>query len=288
MSWERKPHELWGTVLVPDGIEGLWGLLLDNEETPLTNKSSLNFVWRGQGNDSWGLHSSLVRRIRDSSGRLPPTPAEELVQAYESRLRRKAYDRGLHREIGPDPSDLELFAHLRHYGAATRFLDFSENPMIGLWMAVNDEGAKDSDGTLIGIRKTQALSVRLSAEREIDEGDKKVPVKEARQWPIHELCSDGEFRLWRAELNDRMAAQQGVFLVSRVMKGGSFVPKAHSVMGLNRDSHLEIVLIPSELKDEIQKVLKRNLGYTRTTLFPDLPGFGEAHSASNDFDLLEL
>lgn len=45
-------------------------------------------------------------------------------------------------------SDIEVLAYARHHGAPTRLLDWSRNPMVGLWFCVSDPTLDEKDGVI--------------------------------------------------------------------------------------------------------------------------------------------
>jgi len=98
------------------------------------------FVWRGQGDATWPLTSTLYRVVADQLGRVP-TEAD-LVGA-EQRLLKLA--RGEWRLDGIPA--LQLFARMQHVGAPTRLIDATLNPLIAAWFAVAG-GTDDADGRM--------------------------------------------------------------------------------------------------------------------------------------------
>lgn len=67
-----------------------------------------------------------------------------------------------------DMSAVEVFARLQHYGAPTRLIDVSRNPLIAAWFAVEAGHSDDQDGRLIALatgpvpRKSAAFEPSLS------------------------------------------------------------------------------------------------------------------------------
>jgi hypothetical protein len=118
-------------------IEG-WTDFQDSVYQLSVRHSSRDLVWRGVRDARWGIQSSLYRALRMLKDGEPPTE-DDVVRAERQILRLARRDW----RFDGTPA-LELFAHLQHYGAPTRLLDVTENPLVALWFAV-EARPKDSD-----------------------------------------------------------------------------------------------------------------------------------------------
>lgn len=95
------------------------------------------FVWRGMANSLWPLHSSLARMHIGKAGAFP-TEAE--LRESERQVIDEAREWSLDwHTSGGRLSGLELLAALQHFGVPTRLLDFTFNPLIALWFAVESD-----------------------------------------------------------------------------------------------------------------------------------------------------
>lgn len=129
----------------------------------IDKQSSLQFLWRGQQDASWGLHSSLYRRLINKHKVRPadkrhrssePYPTEDdMVAAEEAILELARVDWRF-----DHLSALETFARLQHFGAPTRLIDVSRNPYIAAWFAVEScPDLDDTDGRLFAAARYPVL-----------------------------------------------------------------------------------------------------------------------------------
>ena len=128
------------------------------------------YAWRGQIDASWGLASSLYRRLLWSNPSAS-APDEAALQTEEAEVLKSVHRWGLHTGERGRLSVLNQLAALQHYGAPTRLIDVTFNPLIGLWFAVEEQWsngqstAKDKDGRLFMIDVTKRLINEDSGRR---------------------------------------------------------------------------------------------------------------------------
>lgn len=197
---------------------------------------SLEFLWRGQQDASWGLHSSLYRRLmakkKVRGAHLKhrvaePYPTEDDMVAAETEILRLArvdwrFD---------DLSALETFARLQHFGAPTRLIDVSRNPFIAAWFAIESSPEHDSsDGRLFA---TATFPVLPDDKRRAAFDLTQVRGELARTYlPFWHLADSNEARaemewgtgtirrFWITPLYEqRILAQNGCFLLDGVPIG---------------------------------------------------------------------
>lgn len=89
-------------------------------------------VYRGHSDITWKISPSICRKGYPSS--ILKQSEKEIIDEYKLRL-------GL-----SDWSDIDLLAYARHHGAPTRLVDWSQNPLIALWFAVEDKEHDEIDG----------------------------------------------------------------------------------------------------------------------------------------------
>jgi FRG domain len=133
-----------------------WELELDSFDDFLravTRLSELHpeftFLWRGQRDANWPLHSSLFRAIWKAKGvRSPdeshrssePFPTEEEMVSAEASILAFVRQDWRFEDLGA----MSTFAKLQHFGAPTRLLDVSRNPLIAAWFAT--EQSEETEG----------------------------------------------------------------------------------------------------------------------------------------------
>ncbi len=221
------PHEL-----VIDSFDELHKVI----QSLIRRHPSLQFLWRGQKNASWGLHSSLYRRLMDkqkvrSASRkhraAEPYPTEDdMVAAEEAILKLARVDWRF-----DDLSSLETFARLQHFGAPTRLIDVSRNPFIAAWFAVESSAEWDAtDGRLFA---AATFPVLPPEKRQDAETLSQVRGELARPYlPFWHLADSSEARaeiewgtgtirrFWVPPLYEqRILAQNGCFLLDGVPIG---------------------------------------------------------------------
>lgn len=269
----------------------------------LRAKKKTLFTWRGQADASWGLDSSLYRRLRNRSKR---AVTENDLQAEEKRVLVSAHQWGLHFGERGRLSVLNQLAWLQHYGAPTRMIDVTFNPLIGLWFAVEERGniSEHADGRLFAVDVQGRLINEDRAKRAWEDDVR-------RPWPRpdqkHDLLEwTSSVLAWRPpHIDPRIAAQNGAFLLGGVPtsrspsgpnqwrkgRGNSYwriedVRRAMSIplrfyrfgekkKGKDPRSPAYTIRIKAEAKPEIRKRLEDLYGYRHSAIYPDVTGFAQ-------------
>ncbi|GAA4742318.1 FRG domain-containing protein [Amnibacterium soli] len=295
MSDADVPPELAAAIYRPwEAVVETWeqfqGVLFD----PTGRHPGRDMVWRGVKQADWGVMSSLYRALLKLNER-PPTEHEMNVAEQRTLdLARKDWR-------FDDKPALELLAHLQHYGAPTRLLDVSLNPLIALWFAVEHrEKAPDTDARLFAFvtgSKFVSLNPRwggryLRWHQPEYRGDRG---RLANDWG-----TGRKRRVWRPPAyNARIAAQNGAFIIDgvpledparRETDSRSYVPVAQlqQVSSINlRFSRLErdnlrpesapvfTIRIKAAAKQQIREQLERRFGYSASSIYSDMSGLAE-------------
>jgi hypothetical protein len=219
-------------------------------------------LWfRGHSDAEWRLTPKLYRK--------------EFLGADENEIRHEFKSRALQLIQGRIPAtELDWYFLMQHYGAPTRLLDWTENPLAALYFAVaNQDGKRDA---AIWILDPTWLNKQL---RKGIEGAILPDWIEAQPYlPKLEDAFEGRAVRVRlpaaiepAHVDRRLAAQASRFVIfgttHDLMK-----TKAARVRS-NSKRHIAMFRIPKERVADVYNELVR-CGVTTTTLFPDLTGLG--------------
>lgn len=164
-------------------------------------------------------------------------------------------------EDGNQISDLELLAKLQHLGAATGLIDFTQNPLVGLWFACkagreNGNEWDECDGKVFVINLNDPTQFQIASD-EIE--------KQTVQAIFPRSPGDSPY-YWepppRGPSAPRILRQRSIFVIGRPL-----VPE-HVV---------EEIVIPAADKKEIRRELEERLDTNELSLFMDIHGFSVAN-----------
>jgi hypothetical protein len=252
------------------------------------------FVWRGAANAGWALHSSLFRVAEQKMG-TPSTEAE--LRRLEDEVMEEARSWSLDwHAAGGRLTGLELLSALQHYGVPTRMIDFTFNPFIALWFAV--EKYDTEDGRVFAIDISDRMVSRALASR-ADPWWSALPLDVTAEWSTRPW-------VWRPPpLDPRIVRQEGCFVLGGVPStqparnvrslGGWRLLRAAEVratmslpFGLitydqavaaaagttlrGRPPQLRAFTVRTENKPALRQELEQAFGYSHRSLFPDFSG----------------
>lgn len=246
--------DVFGRVVEIDSLSQIL-TMIDDSGNPI-------YLWRGQGNIDWPIHSAAYRRLSKSI-RFKHNPDEETMRDYERDLLINARHQGYGFENGRRLTDFELLAKLQHHGAATRFIDVSRNMLVALWFACRSQ--PDSTGLLFGVH-TDMIS-GLEGNSENSAYNDAFP-------PGEKIKEDYLPTLWQPPVvTKRIASQSAQFLYSTI---------SHDRMGSlaldkRNGSYLAMAITPRR-KRKFLRQLEYNFDIRLITLFPDIDGFCSANS----------
>lgn len=243
------------------------------------------WVFRGQPSPKYPLKTTLERACDDfitaASDEVRENP--ETIRVVENALiidfKRLS---PLHSPpLLPDNDDtIEWVALMRHYGAPTRFLDFTFSLFIATYFAVEAERAEPIVWAVNKTWLTKQYRESIYNALSKPEADKLLEAWGRREgWVFEELffTPDPPFnQVWPVgsfRFNDRLAAQQGLFLCTN-----NITVPFHQTLESIPGSDKNVISIHIQSKTARSEIL-RKLYRTRTgreTLFPGFQGFAES------------
>lgn len=247
-------NSLFGKTVAPDSFSEILDLTAEH-----AGERFNVYMWRGQGNIEWPIHSAAYRRIQNGKNRFV---SEMEMRSYESRLLKRARHQGYGYEDGRKLSDFEVLAKLQHHGAATRLIDFSRNLLVSLWFACRSEPEKV--GILLGIHSETLGGI----EGEVEERDY------GKIFPTGEYEEDEYPQTWQPPVvSKRIAAQSAQFLYSSV----SNHPMGSLAFDKDESAYIVMAITPG-VKRQLLSLLEGTFDVRQLTLFPDIDGFCFANS----------
>lgn len=239
----------FGRVLHPESFADLITFAAGDASKPYDV-----WMWRGQSDCEWLLHSGIYRKLA-----LKESPVtERSVRFSENWLLEKATHRGYRFFEGRQLADFELLARLQHHGAATRLIDTTRNVLVALFFACRAH--HDRDGMLFGIHANHLGG---------GEGKLLSGSYDALTKSIEDLKHP---QTWEPpNISSRVSAQHSQFVYSSVAQSGSH----GSVVIEEKEKHryLLAIQIPASLKVDFIVTLRKCFDITELTMFPDLDGF---------------
>jgi len=240
-----------------------------------------DWYYRGQRESTWSLTTSLDRAIwrykitkTGSSSHYLHRPTEERRLLF--RFKQQAHQFLTHLPEGDDWCS--WFSLMQHYNVPTRFVDWTTSPYVGMYFALEEEPEKKRCALWAINRnwlesKADAILEKYSA----------APLPDDDRWRSEFLnkvfWTEREKGVIVAvnplESNDRMAAQQGLFLTNlyeearfyQVLMGMMIRPE------LTTQAVIKKLEVSVAHRFEFMKHL-RAMNIHRSSLFPGLDGFG--------------
>jgi hypothetical protein len=185
-------------------------------------------------------HSSKQYRLVSSVGRAPHTSRNR--QKYEESIF-QIFRREAQGYLGALPTnEWEWLSLAQHHGLPTRLLDWTYNPLVALYFAVEANG--DSDGEVF------ALRARRQAPEEVRGGSPFEIEQPVKYFP--------------SIVTPRIRAQEGLFIACSDLD-------AALDETLRDDWELDRLLVPASAKESLRYALFR-IGVHPSSLFPDVDG----------------
>lgn len=191
-------------------------------------------------------------QVRDWS--LRPSLARESVTEQERAKESECFEKLA--QILPNVNDWERATIAQHYGVPTRLLDWSENPLVGIYFALDDKNYDNEDG-VIWVFEDKTVVVKGVASLRGGSG-------------LRELRHPRPYRAWQdLQLEiPRTKAQRGSVTsqpdLSKEFNEQNFDQNTQS---------LKKFIVPKQSKKQLRKQLEI-LGVTEERLFPDFLDIG--------------
>lgn len=228
------------TATIPtEHIDSVAGLLSRVVELYTGNHSVL---FRGHRADDWKLSPRLARtpfRLRFSASLL------QTEKAMLSEFERLAVPHLGNRSIS---SPWDQLALAQHHGLPTRLLDWSSNPLVALWFAVEQPPERDRDAAVWVYETDESDIVDIS----------KSPYNLSRTLIFRPRHHDS-----------RIVAQAGWFTVHKYLSSSENFSSLERINA--HRSELRKFVIPKQYFASLREDLSR-CGINRSALFPDLAG----------------
>ncbi len=158
----------------------------------------------------------------------------------------------------PD-NEFESLAFAQHYGLATRLLDWTNNPMVALFFAVEAQG--DIDGAVFCHFRWEHIDI----EEAIWDHVRTVAIYEPRPFDRRILAQSGVFT-YHPDPTQPLEAKP------IIDEAKCFIPETDKYVPDGLD--LVVIRVSAEMKPILQRQLSE-IGMSRKTLFPDLEGLSE-------------
>jgi hypothetical protein len=198
----------------------------------LVTSYSSDAIYRGLSREDYNLIPSVGRINFLDSG-----PEEELIIFKKFKQRAIPY-----LEFSPS-GDWDWLAIAQHHGLPTRLLDWTRNPLVALYFAVEDDEAHEDAAVFLCLK---IPTVDVLAEPD----------------PFH---INRTLKYVPRIVTRRLAVQLGVF-TAHPDPALPFYPEA--------ECECIKIIIPGRLRRELRYILYR-YGVNRSTLFPDLDGLAK-------------
>ena len=243
-------YRYWKLIMAQNTpVSDIKGLLSDEIEPLLSPYIAYPrgwWVFRGHSNKAHALVPSVGRAARQNHTQ------------YEKSLF-NMFRREVREYMDPLPSDWEWLVLAQHHGLPTRLLDWSTNPLVALYFAV--EKHNDFDGTFYALH--------------VPKQDSKEGTQSGSPF---EISKPVKYR--PASVTPRVRAQEGLFVVC------SNLTKSLDVNCQSNEWELRRHNISAEVKHNVRYLLFR-LGVHASSLFPDIGGLCQRlkwqHSVKSPF-----
>ena len=164
------------------------------------------WIYRGQADARWPLASSLERAVtnyaRQQNLHINVSEVERDIMEMGRRILKARPD-----TVTFIDDDLDLLAYIQHHGGITRLLDLTDSFTIALFFAVNESTSEFATVWCLNRRKVNGMPSHREVRREL-----------AQEILAEKREINAVFSFAPLLLNERMVAQQGLFLFPCAVK----------------------------------------------------------------------
>lgn len=240
------------------------------------NELSNRYAYRGHGDESWELRSTLERACGAKFGTDFVDKQERLcVSTFKAKFH--LYDK---ENLQPD-STLAWLALMQHYGVPTRLLDFTLSPYVALYFAT--EGWSPTHPASLAVYAIDyvammeaSFSYIRSQDRDFNDDNTSMALDGRQDKVFEDTVNRFSYPiLWMTEparLNVRIDRQAGCFLVS-----GKKTLSVEDAIADDLYKHVDArkYVIPGALFPQVYAML-RKMNISATTVYGDLAGLAGA------------
>ena len=214
-------------------------------------------LFRGQHEDKdWPLRPKLARIIEHAN---PSIQIEEIEEKIFEEFKRRALPFIKDLDF---KTELELLMHGQHYGLTTRLLDWSGNPLVALWFALQGSTVKHEENDNNNDKGNAVVWV-FSPTPELNAEE---------SWWNQPFRVPATMFVRPKHLDKRLIVQQGYFTIHKYDETRrEFVP-------MEEDDGCSLYLTKLIIEPSSAESMKGDLerfGITKASLFPDLTGLCE-------------
>jgi len=171
---------------------------------------------------------------------------------------------------------------MQHYGIPTRLVDFSGNPLIALFFAVQKEDRNSHGNVYVFIQpehEVHSKHIRLLALLATTESLQTNEIRKLYQSYYSENISENELLKFASQgvfikysnvfqkTNVRLSCQKGTFAICGNEVSGEIITK--TILPLNSITPTMIIRIPSEHKQAVKKELDERYSINDTVVYPE-------------------
>ncbi|WP_136659463.1 FRG domain-containing protein [Nitratireductor sp. XY-223] len=172
---------------------------------------------------------------------------------------------------------------MQHYGVPTRLLDWTENPMVSAYFALQNDVKHKDDDAVIWLcdpeKWNQSAFRHISYKGGVFDEDDDNIAKHKPGTPLAEM-PDTPIMMFGSYNSPRIVAQRGVF----ALFGKSMSPMDEFFKASDYEAGcLEKIIVPAAKVDLVRESLFRK-GFTESVVFPEIEGLAKELRRENGYE----